>query len=70
METGIEISSKPIIISKPQLQLKSKSKDKENAKSTEDKLITSTYQKLSDIEHVLKRPNIYIGSIENKTEEM
>ena len=43
-------------------QLKLKKKD--------DKGITEMYQKLSDIEHVLKRPNVYIGSIENKEEEL
>jgi DNA topoisomerase II len=32
--------------------------------------ISKKYQKLTQIEHILKRPGMYIGSIENKSEKM
>ncbi|PWN87327.1 type II DNA topoisomerase [Acaromyces ingoldii] len=40
------------------------------AASSSSKTATQTYQKLSQLEHVLKRPDTYIGSIEQHTEKL
>ena len=32
--------------------------------------ITTKYQKLTQVEHILKRPGMYIGSVDSRKEEM
>ena len=39
-------------------------------KKADGKSASETYQKLSQLEHVLKRPDTYIGSVEKHTEEL
>ncbi|PKI82895.1 DNA topoisomerase (ATP-hydrolyzing) [Malassezia vespertilionis] len=38
--------------------------------SSTSKTASETYQKLSQLEHVLRRPDTYIGSVEKRTEQM
>ncbi|SJX63744.1 probable DNA topoisomerase II [Sporisorium reilianum f. sp. reilianum] len=40
------------------------------AKSGTSKSASETYQKLSQLEHILKRPDTYIGSVEKHTEKL
>nr|CDI54273.1 probable DNA topoisomerase II [Melanopsichium pennsylvanicum 4] len=40
------------------------------SKSTASKSASDTYQKLSQLEHILKRPDTYIGSVEKHTEKL
>ncbi|KAJ9480002.1 DNA topoisomerase 2 [Pseudozyma hubeiensis] len=40
------------------------------AKSANSKSASETYQKLSQLEHILKRPDTYIGSVEKHTEKL
>jgi DNA topoisomerase-2 len=32
--------------------------------------LESQYQKLSDLEHILQKPDTYVGSVENASENM
>ncbi|KAJ1598558.1 hypothetical protein NDA14_003520 [Ustilago hordei] len=40
------------------------------SKSSNGKSASETYQKLSQLEHILKRPDTYIGSVEKHTEKL
>ncbi|SPO27638.1 probable DNA topoisomerase II [Ustilago trichophora] len=40
------------------------------SKSANSKSASETYQKLSQLEHILKRPDTYIGSVEKHTEKL
>ncbi|KAI1098044.1 type II DNA topoisomerase [Jackrogersella minutella] len=42
----------------------------ESPKATKKKTATETYQKLTQLEHIIKRPDTYIGSVERMEQQM
>ncbi|KAK8118951.1 DNA topoisomerase II [Apiospora kogelbergensis] len=44
--------------------------DSPDAKPTKKKTATETYQKLTQLEHIIKRPDTYIGSVERTEQHM
>ncbi len=50
--------------------VKSKSKSKLESGTNKSQTATEKYQKLTDLEHVLKRPDMYVGTISRQEEEM
>lgn len=49
---------------------KTSSKGKATTSNKSSKNVEETYQKLSQMEHILKRPDTYIGSVEPQEHEM